>query len=123
MKNSESKQYLTRDYKLYVFFYILCYLFVVIGSKPDQVVEMWKFYFPFKSVAFMLTIELANLYDMMRENYYTYTFDCWGLLVNIDYWRFMVVTIIACFFNIFLMGIIYFLVKYFTGYSLWFIFT
>lgn len=123
MNNSERKQYLTRDYKLYVFFYILCYIFVVIGSKPDKEVELWKFYFPFKAVAFMLAIELANLYDMMRENYYTYTLDYWGLLVNIDYWRFMVVIIISCFFNIFLMGIIYFLVKYFTGYSLWFIFT
>ena len=123
MKNNGIMQYFTKDYKLYFIYYLVFYVFIKVGSTPDKDVELWKFYFPFKAIVCILAIELANIHDMMGKTYLSGGIGYWDFLESINYWRLLVVMLVACFFNIVILGIVDVLVKYFTGYSLWFIFT
>lgn len=115
-------RYFTKNYKLYFMYYLVFYAFIKVGSIPDTDVELWKFYFPFKAIAFVLAIELANIHDMMKTTFLSGGIGYWDFLESINYWRLLVVMMVACFFNIIVLGLITILIKSFTGYNLWFIF-
>lgn len=121
MKNDNIVGYFTRDYKLYIIYYILFYIFYFLGSKPEIGVELWKFYFPFKSIVFAIAIEMANIHDMIREQYYLGYTEYWDFLKNIDYWRSWIVGILAFLFNIVFLGLLTVLIKYYTGIDMLFI--
>ncbi|MDO5379886.1 MAG: hypothetical protein Q4E98_03300 [Acidaminococcaceae bacterium] len=108
------KNNFTKNYKLYVFYYILSYIFILGSSGPTDNVEMWKFYFPFKSIICALAIEFANAHEIIfRTAFYAEEFD---------YKRLFLVMAIAFFFNIFVLGVLVCLLRFYTGIDLWFIF-
>ena len=60
-------KYLTRNYKLWIFYYIAFYFIIVIFPERPSNVVLWKYYFPFKTLVLNMAIWWANGHDELSK--------------------------------------------------------
>ena len=56
-------KYFTKNYKLWIFYYIAFYFIIVIFPERPSNIVFWKYYFPFKTIILTMAIWWANAHD------------------------------------------------------------
>ncbi|WP_293663227.1 hypothetical protein [uncultured Phascolarctobacterium sp.] len=106
--------YFTKDWKLYILYYVVLFVLIEVPKKYVPEMELWKVYFPLKSMVLGVAIILANVHDEIRRcrNDKTAIFH---------FGRSYVVFSISFFINVVVIVLIVWLIKFYTGYDLSFI--
>lgn len=102
----------TRNWKLYLFYYIVFYYLFLQTSIPAPNKPIWQYYFPFKLSVLMMAVILANIHDYLinvfRRKEHNLKKVC-------------IATGLSFFINAYAASIIVQLIQNITGLNLWFL--